>query len=169
MHRHLGCFLGCGRLRTSLSWPLLCLQVNCAITRQKKEEIVTNLKQKLDSSAIVFGMRFKGLSVGVLHLASSAGIVTTIASPSLHSACCTEREGRMWLGWLPEPEPVPMPTCRWLPCKSSARACLRQPACSSARTTVSGPALMSQYADVCSHLLLKLNCQHASVCVCMQW
>lgn len=34
-----------------------------AISRQKKEEIVTNLKEKLDGSAIVFGMRFKGLSV----------------------------------------------------------------------------------------------------------
>lgn len=40
-------------------------QVTNAVTRQKKEEIVTNLKQKLDGSVIVFGMRFKGLDVGL--------------------------------------------------------------------------------------------------------
>ncbi len=34
-----------------------------AITREKKEEIVGKLKGKLQDSAIVFGMRFKGLDV----------------------------------------------------------------------------------------------------------
>ncbi|KAG2502051.1 hypothetical protein HYH03_000545 [Edaphochlamys debaryana] len=39
------------------------LQVTNAITRQKKEEVVSTLKEKLDGSAVVFGMRFRGLDV----------------------------------------------------------------------------------------------------------
>ncbi len=39
------------------------LQVTNAITRQKKEEVVITLKEKLDKSVVVFGVRFKGLSV----------------------------------------------------------------------------------------------------------
>ncbi|MEW5306696.1 MAG: hypothetical protein WDW36_009144 [Sanguina aurantia] len=38
-------------------------QVVNAITRVKKTQIVTTLKEKLDESSIVFGMRFKGLTV----------------------------------------------------------------------------------------------------------
>jgi hypothetical protein len=45
-----------GRGRVALA-PL------CAISRQKKEAVVTTLKEKLDSSVVVFGMRFKGLNV----------------------------------------------------------------------------------------------------------
>ncbi len=41
------------------------MQVTNAITRQKKEQIVSDLKDKLGGSAIVFGMRFKGLDVSV--------------------------------------------------------------------------------------------------------
>jgi hypothetical protein len=44
-----------------------CPQVSNAISRTQKKEIVTNLKAKLDTSAIVFGMRFKGLSVRRQH------------------------------------------------------------------------------------------------------
>lgn len=39
------------------------LQVQNAISRQKKEAIVTDLKTSLDSSLLVFGLRFKGLKV----------------------------------------------------------------------------------------------------------
>jgi len=39
------------------------LQVTAAITRQKKEQIVSDLKQSLDSSLIVFSSRFKGVDV----------------------------------------------------------------------------------------------------------
>ncbi|GLC40945.1 Plastid ribosomal protein L10, imported to chloroplast, large ribosomal subunit [Pleodorina starrii] len=39
------------------------LQVTNAITRQKKEEVVSTLKEKLDKSIVVFGVRFKGLDV----------------------------------------------------------------------------------------------------------
>ncbi|KIZ03422.1 large subunit ribosomal protein L10 [Monoraphidium neglectum] len=39
------------------------LQVRNALTRQRKEEIVADLKEKLEDSVIVFGMRFKGLDV----------------------------------------------------------------------------------------------------------
>lgn len=38
-------------------------QVLNAVSRQKKEEIVKELKGKLDDSMVVFGMRHKGLSV----------------------------------------------------------------------------------------------------------
>ena len=38
-------------------------QVCNALTRQRKEEIVADLKEKLQDSVIVFGMRFKGLDV----------------------------------------------------------------------------------------------------------
>jgi ribosomal protein L10 len=48
------------------------LQVTNAVTRQKKEEIVSTLKEKLDGSVIVFGMRFKGLDVGVAKEQQSA-------------------------------------------------------------------------------------------------
>jgi hypothetical protein len=43
--------------------PLHCVQVQNAITRQKKEAIVSDLKENLQNSAIVFGIRFKGLDV----------------------------------------------------------------------------------------------------------
>jgi hypothetical protein len=46
-----------------LATPHAHAQVTNAITRQKKEDIVTDLKSKLDSSSIVFAMRFKGLDV----------------------------------------------------------------------------------------------------------
>lgn len=39
------------------------MQVTNAITRQKKEEIVSDLKEKLNNSVIVFGLRYKGLDV----------------------------------------------------------------------------------------------------------
>jgi ribosomal protein L10 len=39
------------------------MQVTNAITRQKKEEIVADLKEKLNNSVIVFGLRYKGLDV----------------------------------------------------------------------------------------------------------
>lgn len=39
------------------------LQVQNAITRQKKEAIVKELQGKLENSVIVFGLRFKGLDV----------------------------------------------------------------------------------------------------------
>lgn len=39
------------------------LQVTNAISRQKKEEVVSTLKSKLEDSAVVFSMRFKGLNV----------------------------------------------------------------------------------------------------------
>jgi hypothetical protein len=39
------------------------MQVRNALTRQRKEEIVADLKEKLEDSVIVFGMRFKGLDV----------------------------------------------------------------------------------------------------------
>jgi hypothetical protein len=42
------------------------LQVQNAITRQKKEEIVKELQGKLESSVIVFGLRFKNLNVSSL-------------------------------------------------------------------------------------------------------
>lgn len=42
------------------------MQVCNALTRQKKEEIVADLKEKLQDSVIVFGMRFKGLNVSDL-------------------------------------------------------------------------------------------------------
>jgi ribosomal protein L10 len=42
------------------------MQVTNAITRQKKEEIVADLKEKLNNSVIVFGLRYKGLDVSAL-------------------------------------------------------------------------------------------------------
>jgi hypothetical protein len=42
------------------------LQVQNAITRQKKEEIVKELQGKLEGSVIVFGLRFKNLNVSSL-------------------------------------------------------------------------------------------------------
>lgn len=42
------------------------LQVTNAISRQKKEEVVTVLKEKLEGSMMVFGMRFKGLDVATV-------------------------------------------------------------------------------------------------------
>jgi len=42
------------------------LQVSSALTRQKKEEIVTELTGKLEKSVIVFGLRHKGLSVSTM-------------------------------------------------------------------------------------------------------
>ncbi len=39
------------------------MQVQNALTREKKEAIVERLKGKLDESVIVFGIRFKGLDV----------------------------------------------------------------------------------------------------------
>lgn len=39
------------------------MQVCNALTRTRKEEIVADLKEKLQDSVIVFGMRFKGLDV----------------------------------------------------------------------------------------------------------
>lgn len=48
-------------------------QVCGAITRQKKEQIVTELTSRLEKSVIVFGLRFKGLDVrGQLHLLGEA-------------------------------------------------------------------------------------------------
>lgn len=41
----------------------VCLQVQNAITKQKKEEIVKEVKTRLQESVVVFGIRFKGLSV----------------------------------------------------------------------------------------------------------
>jgi hypothetical protein len=38
-------------------------QVVAALTRAKKEETVVDLKGKLDDSVVVFGLRYKGLSV----------------------------------------------------------------------------------------------------------
>ena len=38
-------------------------QVANAITRKQKEEIVAHVKENLQGSVIVFGMRFKGLDV----------------------------------------------------------------------------------------------------------
>jgi len=56
---------------SSLRQPAFCasrssrgsLQVRSAITRQKKEEIVTELTGRLEKSVIVFGLRHKGLNV----------------------------------------------------------------------------------------------------------
>lgn len=45
------------------SYPFPNAQVCNALTRQRKEEIVADLKEKLENSVIVFGMRFKGLDV----------------------------------------------------------------------------------------------------------
>lgn len=42
------------------------LQVTSALTRQKKEQIVSELTGKLENSVIVFGLRFKGLDVQTL-------------------------------------------------------------------------------------------------------
>ncbi|GAX79238.1 hypothetical protein CEUSTIGMA_g6678.t1 [Chlamydomonas eustigma] len=42
------------------------LQVCNAVSRKKKAEIVTNLKEKLNESLIVFGLRHKGLSVATV-------------------------------------------------------------------------------------------------------
>jgi hypothetical protein len=56
-----------GRSRgTLLNGPLSELQVQNAITRQKKEEIVKELQGKLEGSVIVFGLRFKNLDVSSL-------------------------------------------------------------------------------------------------------
>ncbi len=38
-------------------------QVRNAITRQRKEDTVDLLVEKMQSSSVVFGMRFKGLDV----------------------------------------------------------------------------------------------------------
>jgi hypothetical protein len=46
-----------------LSKPLSESQVQNAITRQKKEEIVKELQGRLEGSVIVFGLRFKNLNV----------------------------------------------------------------------------------------------------------
>jgi ribosomal protein L10 len=40
-------------------------QVCNALTRQRKEEIVADLKEKLENSVVVFGLRFKGLDVSL--------------------------------------------------------------------------------------------------------
>lgn len=40
-----------------------CVQVTSALTRTRKEETVVHLKEKLDDSVIVFGLRHKGLNV----------------------------------------------------------------------------------------------------------
>lgn len=39
------------------------MQVRNAITRQKKEQIVSTIKEKIQDSVIVFGFRYKGLDV----------------------------------------------------------------------------------------------------------
>lgn len=48
------------------------VQVQGAITRQKKEAIVTELTGKLEQSAIVFGLRFKGLDVSCAAASATA-------------------------------------------------------------------------------------------------
>lgn len=58
------------------------LQVANAITRQKKEQVVVTLKEKLEGSAAVFGMRFKGLDVATVQrfrkgLPESASVYVT--------------------------------------------------------------------------------------------
>jgi large subunit ribosomal protein L10 len=45
-------------------------QVTAALTRQKKEQIVSEITGKLENSVIVFGLRFKGLDVS-----AAAGVV----------------------------------------------------------------------------------------------
>lgn len=60
-HRH-------GLAAAHASTTLLFLQVTNALTRQKKEQIVTELTGKLENSVIVFGLRFKGLNVSALGL-----------------------------------------------------------------------------------------------------
>lgn len=42
------------------------LQITAAISRAKKEEVVLNLKGRLDDSIIVFGFRYKGLPVSTM-------------------------------------------------------------------------------------------------------
>jgi hypothetical protein len=53
----------CAQLRVLNAPHFVLLQVCNAITRQKKEAIVTEVAGKLESSVIVFGLRFKGLDV----------------------------------------------------------------------------------------------------------
>lgn len=72
------------------------LQVTNAITRQKKEEIVSNLKEKLESSVVVFGMRFKGLDVPTVEkfrrgMPEKSSVVVT--KNSLMRIACNEVPG----------------------------------------------------------------------------
>ena len=59
--------MGVRSVPPQFSAPACCFaaQVVNAITRQKKTEVVTTLKEKLDKSIIVFSMRYKGLSVSL--------------------------------------------------------------------------------------------------------
>jgi large subunit ribosomal protein L10 len=52
--------------RTAGAAPRRALVVSAAISRQKKEEVVTTLEGKLGKASIVFGMRYKGLDVATV-------------------------------------------------------------------------------------------------------
>jgi len=72
------------------------LQVTNAITRQKKEQIVSNLKEKLESSVVVFGMRFKNLDVPTVEkfrrgMPEKSSVVVT--KNSLMRIACNEVPG----------------------------------------------------------------------------
>jgi large subunit ribosomal protein L10 len=71
------------------------LQVTNALTKAKKTEIVSNIKSKLDDSAIVFGMRYKGLDVSKMqklrkNMPESAQVY--ICKNTLMSKACTDAE-----------------------------------------------------------------------------
>ena len=48
------------------------LQVTNAITRQKKEMIVANINEHLESSTFAMGMRFQGVSVAEMQVSIGA-------------------------------------------------------------------------------------------------
>lgn len=45
------------------SQPILHAQVHSALSRKRKEETVGTLVERMESSAVVFGMRMKGIDV----------------------------------------------------------------------------------------------------------
>lgn len=72
------------------------LQVRNALTRQRKEEIVADLKEKLNDSVIVFGLRFKGLDVPTVQrfrkgLPEKSKV--TVTKNSLMRVACEQTEG----------------------------------------------------------------------------
>lgn len=108
-------------------------QVTSALTRQKKEQIVSDITGKLENSVIVFGLRFKGLDVS-----AAARLIQPSNTPRHRPAAI----GGLAQHWEVATCSAAVAAAALLPplcfrckhCRSSAGACQRTPQCMSAKT-----------------------------------
>lgn len=71
------------------------LQVQSALSRQRKEEIVSTLKENLDTSVIVFGFRFQGLDVPTIQKFRKGlpeGSSVMVCKNTLMKVACKDKE-----------------------------------------------------------------------------